>query len=123
MRWKLAAVAGWTLVGVVALAGAEPGREGRFRRLVIEDERGRPLIEMGAQEFSGEPLISVRDVSGHVQASIVVHEYGGGFRIDNDRTRSSVEIGMGTKGASVELTNGQTKQNVTLTVPTAEPPR
>lgn len=49
MRWKLAAVSGWAGVLVLVVLGAAPnGDEIRARRIVLEDERGRPCIRIDA---------------------------------------------------------------------------
>lgn len=62
MHWKLSAVMGWTVVGVVLLTGAKGDGELRTDRLVIEDSKGHERLIL--QVANGDPSITMNDAGG-----------------------------------------------------------
>lgn len=94
MRYRLLAVAGWTVVGVALLAGAGDRGEIRARRVVIEDEDGRERIVL--QESKGVPKISVLGSDGQPRIILAVTPGDSplGFFTGNKETGSYVAISV-----------------------------
>lgn len=88
MRGKL----GWVVAGVILLVAATrpASDETRAKRLVIEDEQGRPRIVV--ETFADQPRIRMLTADGKLGWSAGIMPNGHGFTLAANPSRRGVQV-------------------------------